>query len=169
MKFNLVQPIQESITINSLTIQMISDLILCWGADIPAEDVEARYLIKERVNVEMNYQIISKSVIDEFYSQVEMVKDGIIAIVKGYYHTGLKEGDPDWIRGVTPTGVTELKDTLYMVVQRDYYESSTWIYTITEDDFEAIKPFLDSIVDLCIQYTAGGDYSVFVNLIESNY
>jgi hypothetical protein len=176
MGFNLIkQEEQVLITINSLTGQMMQDLITCYAADIPSNDIEAKYLLTERTGIIPNYPTIPASVIDEFYLQLDMVKSVIIDLIVGNWHTGnVVPQDqitltPDWQWGYTPVDSQELKDKLFWIVQRDFHEQGIWIYDYTHGDFTVLRPFLNAIVDLSIGYTSGGDYNVFVNLIKSNY
>jgi hypothetical protein len=172
MGFNLVkQQEQVNITINDLSGQMMQDLIICYSVDIPPGDVEARYLLKERAGIEPDYPIIPANVISEFYIQLDIVKQTIIDIIVGNYHTGLYVDNRDglWIWGNTPTGVTELKQTLFFIISRDFNENGNWIYQYTQGNFEVLRPFLDAVVDLSLTYTTGYDYSLFVDLIKTNY
>jgi hypothetical protein len=170
MGFNLIRPAASiDITINNLTPQMMNDLIVCYANDIESSDVEARFLLKERTGLEPNYPIIASSVVDEFYTQLDTVKNGVIAIINGWYHYGTSPENVDWVKGETPLTVNELKETLFFLTKRDFYESSSWIYGFTEGNFDFIKPFLVAVVDLSIAYTAGGDFDLFVTLIKENY
>jgi len=173
MGFNLIQQQEQvSITIDSLTGQMMQDLIACYAADIPAVDVEARYLLTERTGVIPDYPIIPSIVIDEFYGRLDMVKQVIIDSIIGNYHTGLHQDNRDglWLWGTTPTSVQELKDTLAFIIFRDAIEiGEGWLYDAVIYAPESIRPLLDGIIDLSIAYTSGGDYDVFVSLIKSNY
>lgn len=175
MGFNLVKENNQiNITIDSLTSEMMSDLIACYAADIPSTDVESRFLL-ERANINPQYPIIPKDVIDLFYSQLDIVKSVIINIIIGNWHTGLVVPSDitieteDWQWGNTPATKQELKDILFFIISRDFNEAGTWIYEFTQGNFEYIRPFLDLIVDLSIAHTDGGDYDECVILIKENY
>lgn len=170
MGFNLVNKNNSVvITINSLTSEMIHDLIKCYAYDIPSCDVEARYMLEQRAGIKPNYPIISSNVVDEFYTQLGIVTNGIIAIINGWYHYGTSPDNIDWLKGNTPLTSDELKDTLFFITKRDFYETSSWIYEFTIGNFDYIKPFLIAVTDLSIKCTANGDYNTFVNLIKENY
>lgn len=173
--FNLVEDNSSSpITIETLSLEMMFDLIKCFSAKIQPEDVEARYKL-DRANInEINYGIIPKNVIELFYYQLQAVKLAIIDIVIGNFHIGNVPEDitietEDWIWGIPPTNVNELKETLYYIVSRDFYEQGSWVYAITEGDFESLKPFLDAVVDYSIMFTNDGDYNSFSNLIKNKF
>lgn len=174
MGFNLVNIAQPvSITIDTLTVEMLQDLITCYAADIPSEDVEARYLLTERTGLTPTYPVIPRDVVDQLYFQLDAVKQVIIDIVIGNYHTGVVVPEdtttetPDWEWGNTPLTVDELKETLFFIINRDFHEQGTWIYDFTDGDFETLRPFLNAIVDLSIAYTSDNDFDVFVNLVKS--
>lgn len=174
MGFNLVNIEQSaSITIDTLTEVMMQDLITCYAADIPSVDVEARHMLTERTGLSPTYSIIPKGVVDEFYFQLDMVKQVIIDIVIGNYHTGITVPEDitieteDWQWGNTPANVDELKNTLFFIISRDFHEQGTWIYDFTNGDFEILRPFLNAIVDLSIGYTSGGDFNTFVTLVKN--
>lgn len=175
MGFNLIKQEETiQITIDSLTSEMMQDLIACYAADIPSCDVEARYLL-ERADINPTYPIIPKDVVDLFYGQLDIVKNVIIDIIIGNWHTGSIVPDDitieteDWQWGNTPDNKQELKDILFFIISRDFNEAGTWIYDFTQGNFEYIRPFLDLIVDLSIAHTDGGDYNDCVTLIKENY
>ena len=172
MGFNLNREVQTvSIDINSLTPEMMNNLMVFYSVDIPAEDVESGFRITERCGIKTTYPIISKEVVQQFYDQLDMVVQGIVNIVNGNYHTGQYEDNRDglWLWGNSPTTVQELKDTLCMVTERDFFTETDWIYSFTAGDFNYVKPFLIAIVDLTIGYTTYGDYNNFVQLVQEVY
>ena len=170
MGFNLT-PKQENvtITINDLSSQMISDLITCYAADIPEEDVECRHLLTQRTGLNPTYPIISKEVVQTFYDELYLVKMCIQDVIVCNYHLGV-EGTGDWVQGTTPTTVQSLKDTVFIIIAREFVNyGASWIFQYAQGDFNNLKPFSDAIVDQCIYFTSRGDYNNFVTLVKANY
>ena len=164
MSFNLnINNKIEEISIDTLTFEMINDLIICYANDIAIEDIEIRYLLKERTDINPQYPIIRKEVISQFYEQLELVKTGIFNIIKGNYHIG-----DDFHQGTTPLTIQELKDILFIIIVRDFYEENSWIYNFTKNDFNILRPFSDKIVDLVILYSTNNDYDKLIKIIKEN-
>jgi len=168
MGFNLVpKQDQVNITINNLTPKMMSDLIRCYAADVSPENFESRFMIPQ--GIFMDYPIVPKQVVEEFYQQLDMVKGCIKDVIICNYHTGI-EGTDSWIQGTLPTDIQDLKDTVFMIIIREFENySAEWIYAYTQGDFNNMKPFVDAIVDACVMYTSGGDFNTFVTLIQEHY
>jgi len=170
MGFNLT-PKQENvtITINDLSSQMISDLITCYAADIPEEDVECRHLLTQRTGLNPTYPIISKDVVRTFYDELDLVKMCIQDVIVCNYHLG-QEGQSNWIQGTTPTNVQDLKDTVFIIIAREFTNyGASWIFQYAQGDFNNLKPFSYAIVDECIFFTSCGNYTNFVALVKANY
>jgi hypothetical protein len=195
----ITTPESISIDINSLTPQMLSDLITCFAYDIVPEDVECRYLIKERVGLEMNYPIIDKSVISKFYELLDELADCIRDIIIGNYHTGSKvvvinpvdnqwyyinssgefnglatQDDINaWVWGKPIDSINDNINTLEywvnFVVKRDFYEEGTWMFTYSQGDFSSITPFINNCVYLFINANDNGTFKDAIINIQQQF
>lgn len=173
--FNLVEEKEQvSVTIDTLTAEMIGDLIICYAAKIEPSDVESRYRLKERTGIVPTYPIIPRDVVEMFYTQIDTVRNTIIDVVIGKFHIGNVPADitietGTWVWGVAPTTVQELKDSLFYIISRDFSEQGTWIYDFVQGNFEVLRPFLNNVVDLSIHYTAESNFENFAILIKNKY
>jgi len=157
--------------ITDLTSEMISDLLICYAMDVSPEDVECRHMLTERTSLTPTYPIIPKDIVSVFYGQLDIVKQTIIDIIIGNYHTGLYSDNRDglWLWGNTPLTVTSLKDWLFFICKRDFNEAGTWIYEISQGDFQSLRPFFDAGVDLFLEANDHGDYDTVVDYIKEQY
>jgi hypothetical protein len=194
MSFNLIKPKDPIIIdINSLTPQMIQDLITFYSYDIDPFDVQMNSGIFEKTGIVIDYYRIEKDVVKNFYDQLDGLKSCVIDVVVGNYHTGLKalifsenewhyinkngttnglalQEDIDaWIWGETPLTIESLIEWTFFVIKRDFFSEEEWIYTYSEGDFDQIKPFIEFTIYLMLYVTTGGDYDLLVNLIKENY
>lgn len=158
------------ITINDLTPDMIFELINCYALDYDPSDVECRVPAHDGV-VPMNYPIINKEVVKEFYEQLDIFTTVVRDVIIGNYHTGLVV-DPNsflWKWGTTPATPEDLKYWVFFVIKRDFNEQGTWLYTLTEGDVSALQSFIYSAVDLFLQANDHGDYNLVVSKIKAAY
>lgn len=148
-----------AISVDSFTSQMIGDLITFYAMDMPSENVECRVPAHLGIAV-MNYPILSRNLIDDFYHQLDILNEVIRDIIIGDYHID-SVFDPTGnysIWGEPIQDLADLKFWTFEICKRDFNEQGEWLYTISQGDFETLRPFFDQCVDLFI---ANNDHGSF--------
>jgi len=164
---NLQQP-TPPLTITGLTQQMISDLITCYQYNIDPIDVEARYNINSRLphgqSLIMNYPIISKDIVKQFYGQLDDFVWCVISVINGdYYVSGSTT-----ILGSLPQNILDVQNDVFQVISRDFFNAESWIFQYAEGDFGALRTFSDQCISMFFQ-SNGGDFTTVSNAVIAAY
>jgi hypothetical protein len=168
--FNLApqqQQVTEPTNILGLTAYDITYLITCFACSIPSIDVQFIYKITERTGI-TNPPMIMQDITDQFYAQLNILKNTITDLINCNYHIGDDDDPAAWIPGTTPATVQDLKDTLFYIVAREFNNyGGEWMYNLNNgsESISLLQQFMNNVVDLCVQQTSGGDYNLFIQKV----
>lgn len=172
MGFKIVNLAQTaSILIDQLDPQQIFDLINCYASDYTAEDIECRKPDHDGLII-MNYPIITKEVVQQFYEQLDLFRETVKDIIVGNYHIGHIVGATDgtWVWGRNDLStIADIQYWVFFIIKRDFAEEGTWLYTLTEGNVDALQSFIYSAVQLFIQANDHGDTATALNNIRTQY
>jgi hypothetical protein len=156
---NIPSP-SAAIDINSLSPDMISDLMICYANNVDPVDFEARYNLPK--NLLLNYPIINRTVVSEFYSELDSFVKGLIAVIQGnFYVSGATMGSQ-------PTCMTDVQNNMNLIIQRDFYLHNTWLYSYSQGDFSALEPFILNGINMFFAAN-GGDFNTVCSAVLAAY
>ena len=169
-----------TVTVESLTVPMLLDLILFFSLRKDPADVEARTPTGDMILNSnnklvslslMNYPIIPKEVVSSFYSQLERVTIVIKDVILGHFHTDNEfRSDGIYMFDGSPCAtIDDLKYWCFHIIKRDFFLSATWMYEFAHGDFERLKPFLNRCIDLFVAVNDHGDFDIVCSNIRTKF
>lgn len=147
------------ITINSLTPDMINDLIVCYANNIDPLNVQARYNLPK--GLLLDYPIIGADVVQEFYDQLYDLTWGIVAVITDTYTISGSTGP-------APHSITDVQNYCFELIENVFFTQESWLYTYSNGNFNAIKPFITQCINIFFQVN-GGDFATVSAAVIAAY
>ena len=73
-----------------------------------------------------------------------------------------------WVWGTPAQSIDDVYTWVDFLVKRDFYLNTSWIYTFSQGNFDAIIPLINNVIDLFFEVN-GGDFNTVCNAIKAQF